>query len=117
LTQEALEIYLRKLRPEGWIAIHISNQYLDLRPVLANLADHFGLWCVAAIDTDARNQALFPGKEGSVWMMLVPKTFDEASLDGDSRWTHVDPQPEYGTWSDDFSNIVMLLQWNPTRRR
>jgi hypothetical protein len=117
LTQEALEIYLRKLRPEGWIAIHISNQYLDLRPVLANLADHFGLWCVAAIDIDARNQEHFPGKEGSVWMLLGPKTFDVASRDGDSRWTHVDPQPEYGMWSDDFSNIVTLLQWNPTRRR
>ena len=42
LTREAFEIYRRHLQPDGMIAVHISNRYLDLRPVLAGLAEQFG---------------------------------------------------------------------------
>ena len=34
LTREAVEIYLRELKPNGVLAIQISNRYLDLRPVV-----------------------------------------------------------------------------------
>ncbi len=43
LTQEAFEVYLRHLRPDGVIAVHISNRYLDLEPVVRALAQHFDL--------------------------------------------------------------------------
>jgi hypothetical protein len=42
LTKEACELYLRHLKPNGIIAVHISNHYLDLEPVVVNLAKHFG---------------------------------------------------------------------------
>ena len=35
LTLEAMELYFRHLRPDGVLAVHISNRYLDLAPVLA----------------------------------------------------------------------------------
>ena len=35
LTKEAMELYFRHLRPDGILAVHISNRYLDLQPVLA----------------------------------------------------------------------------------
>ena len=38
LTREALRVYRDRLRPDGLIAIHISNRYLDLEPVVAALA-------------------------------------------------------------------------------
>jgi len=113
LTTEAFEIYLRKLRPGGWIALHISNQYLDLRPVVANIAQHFGLICVAGIDTDVQHQRAYPGKEGSVWLLLVPELSDAVPLAQDGRWTRLDPEPHIGLWSDDFSNVVSLLKWKP----
>ena len=34
LTKEAMELYFRHLRPDGILAVHISNRYLDLQPVL-----------------------------------------------------------------------------------
>ena len=40
LTEEAVEIYLRHLKPDGVLAVHVSNRYLDLEPVVANLAGH-----------------------------------------------------------------------------
>ena len=39
LTQEALELYLDKLAARGILAFHISNQFLDLEPVIASLAE------------------------------------------------------------------------------
>ncbi len=38
ITREAMQVYLDKLTDDGLLAFHVSNRYLDLRPVLLNLA-------------------------------------------------------------------------------
>ena len=38
LTREAYQIYLRHLKPDGIIIVHISNRYLDLEPIVAQAA-------------------------------------------------------------------------------
>jgi hypothetical protein len=38
LTREAFELYFRHLQPDGVLAVHISNQYLNLAPVVASAA-------------------------------------------------------------------------------
>lgn len=43
LTREAVALYLRQLRPGGVLAVHISNRYLDLEPVVDGLARYFEL--------------------------------------------------------------------------
>ncbi len=43
ITREALQLYMKKLTPDGIVVFHISNRYLDLEPVLANLAEAEGL--------------------------------------------------------------------------
>src|SRR5690606_21407274 len=43
ITKEALEIYLKKLKPDGLLVVNIANRYLDLEPVLGNLAEELGL--------------------------------------------------------------------------
>ena len=42
-TREALKIYFDRLRPRGLLAIHISSRYLNLEPILGNLAADAGL--------------------------------------------------------------------------
>src|SRR5207245_7833728 len=37
ITREALQLYMKKLTPDGIVVFHISNRYLNLEPVLANL--------------------------------------------------------------------------------
>ena len=41
LTREALAVYFRHLKPDGILALHISNRYLDLEPVCAKAARSF----------------------------------------------------------------------------
>ena len=38
ITLEAVGLYLRKLAPHGLMAVHISNRYLDLAPVVGATA-------------------------------------------------------------------------------
>src|SRR5262249_59565528 len=43
LTREAWQVYLAKLSAHGIIAFHITNQFLDLTPVIPNLSPNFAL--------------------------------------------------------------------------
>src|SRR5205085_8943704 len=43
ITVEAFTEYLRHLKPGGVIAFHVSNRFLDLKPVLLAIAEHHHL--------------------------------------------------------------------------
>lgn len=43
LTQEAFEIYLRHMKPDGIIAVHVSNRYLALAPMVQRVAESLGM--------------------------------------------------------------------------
>ena len=47
ITRQAIELYLSRLQPGGVLLFHISNRYLDLEPVLGNLARDRGLACLS----------------------------------------------------------------------
>jgi spermidine synthase len=75
ITHEAMQVYLDKLTPDGLLAFHISNRYLDLRPVLYNLAQERGLAAVYQSDdreVDPHSTALL-GKSSSTWVVLAHK--------------------------------------------
>src|SRR5579862_6070071 len=77
LTIEALDLYLRHVKPEGLIAFHTSNRYLDLPPVIARLAQLRALEAriVIADTTDEFNSP-------SIWVLLSRQTqyFDRVEL-------------------------------------
>ncbi len=75
ITREALDIYLDKLTPDGLIVFHISNRYLDLAPVLYNLAQERGLAAVTQsdyFDEDKNPSIELMAKTSSTWVVLSP---------------------------------------------
>ena len=67
ITREAFAVYLEHLSPEGVIAAHISNQHLDLTPVLWQVALEYGLRMVLIrVPALAEQDASSP----SEWMVL-----------------------------------------------
>jgi spermidine synthase/MFS family permease len=50
ITREALGVYLRHVRPDGIVAFHLSNRFLDLVPVVARLAKEHGVHAVLVRD-------------------------------------------------------------------
>jgi SAM-dependent methyltransferase len=69
ITWEAMEIYLRNLREDGLLIFHVSNRYLNLKPVLARHAEKAGL--VAFYEND--NDESEAGKARSTWVVLARK--------------------------------------------
>jgi hypothetical protein len=76
LTKEALELYKNRLTEHGLLAIHISNRYVDLEPVLNNLAKETGL--IARVWSD--NAERYPGKTASSWVVLA-RTYDDLGME------------------------------------
>ena len=105
LTREAWETYLAHLAPGGILAIHISNRYLDLAPVVERLADHFGLAVVSVTDPGGDEWWVY----GSTWMLLAR---DRATLERPVIAEVADP---CGTgsgcplWTDDFASVWSII--------
>ena len=67
LTKQSVKLYEERLAPKGLLAIHISNRYIQLDPVVAAIAKENGLVCRIFSDS---NDGL-PGKTASSWVVLA----------------------------------------------
>jgi len=108
MTREALQMYLSKLAPGGVIAFHISNRYLDLRPVLASEAAAAGL--VAWTDDDP-DRDVPKAKYASIWVTMARNPSDvEPLLAVTNDWDPLIADPNFPVWTDDYSNILSVLK-------
>jgi hypothetical protein len=108
LTREALRLYFDVLDPRGIVALHISNRYLRLEPVVANLAED-GRYAGLLQHGDAGD--VRGGVEAS-WVLLARRPEDFGELAADPRWTAaLGPEPRVGTWTDDFHNLLSVFKW------
>ena len=112
LTREAIDLYVQKLAPGGVVAIHISNRYLDLTQVLADLARDRGLESLYG-SSGQTLERLTKGKSASDWVVLARAQEDLGSLAGDPQWTSLVSQPGSRVWTDDFSDVFSVFRWRP----
>ncbi|MFZ5829847.1 MAG: spermidine synthase [Planctomycetota bacterium] len=93
LTNEAFAVYDKHLAPDGVLAVHISNRYLDLSPVVRKLADKHG-FRVIRIDTDYPSEwsTRFPGSgEGQlVFASSDEETIEETDEEWGEDWEYED---------------------------
>lgn len=108
LTREALVVYLQALTPGGVLAFHISNRHLALLPVLARLAAEQNLAVLAQLDTEAP-QDTAPGKTASQWVVMARSGDELQPLASDPRWVRPDVNHDEPVWTDDFSNIISVV--------
>ncbi|MEK6243005.1 MAG: fused MFS/spermidine synthase [Pseudomonadota bacterium] len=108
ITREALGVYLRHMKPDGIVAFHVSNRFLNLVPVVARLAQEHGAHVVLVSDK---------GKDGdddhttTDWVLVsrerkaleAPEiqAVSPAAPEGEAGWR---------TWTDDYSNLVQILR-------
>jgi hypothetical protein len=106
LTREAFELYWRHLKPDGVLAVHVSNKYLSLGPVIALAA----LECrkqamLLSYDGDETNE-----ESSSLWVLMTSRRgfFDLPSIAAAA--TLIDPLPGLRPWTDDYSNLYRILR-------
>ena len=98
LTQEAIEIYAKQLSPSGAVAVHISNRYFDLEPVVSRVAAEVGM------------QAHVLRISGSHWIVLTdPENLNPSIAAELKNWTPARLSAETPLWTDDYANLLPAL--------
>lgn len=107
MTKEAISEYLNILRNDGVILYHISNQYLDLTPVLLGVAEKLGLHIRKHMSSYDPSLHKLP----ATWVLL---TKNEDSLntitENDNSWYLPSGPKKY--WTDNFSDIWSLIKFD-----
>jgi len=110
LTREALAIYLSKLAPGGIVLFHISNRFVELESVIANLAADAGAAALFQV-YDPSSDESDAGASSASWVAVARDVADFGLLAADDRWHPPDLNARVGVWTDDYSNIFRTLIW------
>ncbi len=111
LTEEALELYQSKLKPNGILAFNISNTYLDLEPVLGNIATKLGQTAYAWNDHDVSDADASGGKFGSSWLVMASSDERLQKLLAHGGWHPCRTRDSIGIWTDDQFDLLSALRW------
>jgi SAM-dependent methyltransferase len=103
LTEEAVRMYVARLRPGGLLAFHISNNTFDLAPVLRGDADALG-W----VGVVGSGEGSDPGATPSTWVVLARTQQDLEGLDRQPGWSALPTRSV--TWTDDYSSVLRVLR-------
>ncbi|MGE5646776.1 MAG: spermidine synthase [Acidobacteriota bacterium] len=106
LTKEAFALYLRHLRPGGIVALHVSNQYLELAPVAGEVAAAHG---VAAVSIRSRGD-----REGmlsaATWVLATRNEAFLAQPEIRQAARPIRRQAGRRVWTDDYNNLFQAIK-------
>ncbi|MDV6032428.1 MAG: spermidine synthase [Phycisphaera sp. RhM] len=105
LTTECAEIYRQHLVQDGILAIHISNRFLDLGPVVRGLADSLD-WQAIRLSND-KDESI--GVYGSTWVLLTQDAEVAEQLQRSESFEAWEQDETILHWSDDYSGLWNLL--------
>lgn len=109
LTKEALELYAKKLSPNGIIAFHVSNRYLELEQMLALTARKANLFCFEQTDAPMKDEEI-DGKTQSKWCILVRDRAQRDRLWKPQYWNDIDIPENTKAWTDDYVNVLGVFR-------
>ena len=115
MTREALELYFRKLRPDGLLLANVTNQHLDLEPVFHAIAAELNLHGLATSDDVVSDQEALELKNRSSWIVLAKSRDALGDLPLSSTWWPVPlassgPPDRRFLWTDDSSSVLPILR-------
>ncbi|HXI36849.1 MAG TPA: fused MFS/spermidine synthase [Burkholderiales bacterium] len=109
ITREALAVYLRQVKPDGIVAFHLSNRFLQLIPVVARLAKEQGVQAaLVSDDPDDDDDSL---RSRSDWVLVSKSRAALAAPQIVSAGGEpAEDEGDWRTWTDDYSNLVQILK-------
>jgi uncharacterized protein with PIN domain len=97
------------MKPDGIVAFHVSNRFLDLIPVVARLAKELGAHAVLISDDENEDEKTI--KSRSDWVLV---SRDAEALEDpvivDAGAVAAEDRAEWRTWTDDYSNLIQILK-------
>lgn len=101
LTKEAMQLYRRHMKPDGVIALHISNVFLNLQPAVRSLAAAEGLLASIIEEGGDRREGRYP----SCWALVGTEEALRRAQAPAER-----PGREARLWTDDYSTLLAALR-------
>jgi spermidine synthase len=113
LTREAFANYGRRLTANGLLLIHISNRFLDLRPVVAANAAS-GRWFAARRRYVPTAEAATLHESESEWIALSQsrETLDHLVRASGEQWKPLKVRPGFAPWTDDYASVLPLISFS-----
>ena len=107
LTREAIDLYFKKLKPNGILAFHITNRHLLLKKVVSIHAEQMKL---AALIQEFKPQTVAPLIVATDWVVLAknPETLKPLQASQIGSWQKMPLYFDMPAWTDDFTNIVSI---------
>ncbi len=107
LTREAIELYFKKLKPNGILAFHITNRHLLLKKVVSIHAEEMHL---AALINEFKPQTDAPLIVATDWVVLAknPEMLKPLQTSQIGSWQKMPLYFDMPAWTDDFTNIVSI---------
>ncbi len=106
LTREALASYARVITPDGIIAFHVTNLYLDLAPVVGQIARDAGFGAVLVDDRTNVSKWMMPSK----WALVTRSTTLLQQPEIAAYSAAIVPRSGVPVWTDQFSNLLRILK-------
>ncbi len=105
ITSEALALYARHIKPDGVIAFHVTNRYLDLVPVVAALAAAHDMQAVWIHD---EGEDVLASRSDWVLVSSNRKLLEQPRIA--EAASEITPHPDWRLWTDDFNNLFQVLR-------
>jgi len=107
ITKEALGVYLKHMQPNGVVAFHVTNRYLDLAPVVQRIAQAHGMQAVLVSHDPEESEDHYSRTD---WVLVTRnQAFVDSPLVKPVR-TAIDVPEKLGLWTDDFNNLLRILK-------
>jgi hypothetical protein len=112
LTVESVQLYFDKLEDNGIVALHISNRYLNLEPVVQKIVKKLGYSC--RVMHDRVSEYDNSGKTSSTWVAVAKTKEALGPILTDPEWGRLMINESIGLWTDDFTPIksVLMGDWS-----
>jgi spermidine synthase len=107
LTRQAFETYFRHLKPGGILAVHVTNRYVRLQPVVDRIARDLGKKTVLIEDVGSDTSA---GTNLSDWVLVVSDDSILSTRQIKEAAQPTETQAGLRTWTDDYSNLFQVLK-------
>ena len=106
ITQEAVRGFMGHVASNGVLAYHVSNRFLNLPPVLAEIADRERLVGVVVEDPAQKDNVLH---SSSTWVLLARNS--DALKNVGEAGTKLQCTDGAPLWTDDFNNLMSVVKW------
>jgi hypothetical protein len=97
------------MKPEGIVAFHVSNRFLDLIPVVARIAREQGALAVLVEDDPEDDDMSSRSRSDWVLVSRSGKALGAKAI-LERNAAPAEDQPQWRTWTDDYSNLIQILK-------